>query len=101
LRGGAVAFNNPAAESAYVAALVETGIAGFAALMALFAATLAGAARRARGDALFVGVLAALVALLLGNLTVAGFTTDQNGMLLGALIGMAFGSIPRIKRIDA
>ncbi len=91
LNGGAVALINPAAENAYVAALVETGIVGFAALIALFGVTLVRAAQRARGDALFVGVFAALVALLLGNLTVAGFTTDQNGMLLGILIGMIFG----------
>jgi O-antigen ligase len=91
LRYGAVAFNNPSAESAYVTALVETGLVGLGALMALFAATVARAARSARVDARFIGILAALVALLLGNLTVAGFTTDQNGMLLGALIGMTFG----------
>ena len=33
-----------------------------------------------------IGILAAIVAILAGNLTVAGLTTDQNGMLLGALI---------------
>jgi hypothetical protein len=91
LNRGAFGFNYPSAESAYVAALVDTGMAGFAALMALFTATLARAARRADSDALYVGILAAMVALLVGNLTVAGFTTDQNGMLLGMLIGMVFG----------
>ncbi len=93
LRYGAVAFNSPAAESAYVAALVETGIAGFAALMAWIGVVLARAIQLARVDTRFVGVLAALVALWLGNLTVAGFTTDQNGMLLGVLIGMVFSSV--------
>ena len=101
LRYGAVTFNSPSAESAYVTALVETGLVGFGALTALFAAALMRAARYARADALFVGILAALVALLLGNLTVAGFTTDQNGMLLGALIGMTFAFNPRIAQIDA
>jgi O-antigen ligase len=96
LRYGAVAFNSPSAESAYVSALIETGLVGFAALMVLFAAVLTRATRYARADAVFVGILAALVALLLGNLTVAGFTTDQNGMLLGALIGMTFALNPRI-----
>ncbi len=97
LNRGAFAFNFPSAESGYVAALVETGIAGFAALMALFAATLARAVRAARANALGLGALAALVALGLGNLTVAGFTTDQNGMLLGMLIGIVFAA-PRVAR---
>jgi hypothetical protein len=35
-------------------------------------------------------VLAAIVALTVGNLTVTGFTTDQNEMLLGVFIGMSF-----------
>ena len=96
LRYGAVAFNSPSAESAYVSALIETGLVGFAALMVFLAGVLTRAVRYARADATFVGILAALVALLLGNLTVAGFTTDQNGMLLGVLVGMTFGFNPRI-----
>jgi O-antigen ligase len=92
LRYGAVAFNSPSAESAYVSALIETGLVGFAALMAFFIGVLTRAVRYACADAMFIGILAALVALLLGNLTVAGFTTDQNGMLLGVLVGMLYGS---------
>ncbi len=94
LNRGAIAFNFPSAESAYVSTLVETGFVGFTALLALFAVTFRRAVRRARGDRLFVGVAAALVALWMGNLTVAGFTTDQNGMLLGMLIGMVYASTP-------
>ena len=92
LNRGAIAFNFPSAESAYISALVETGIVGLAALLVLFVGTLLRAVRRARSDPLFVGVAAALVALWVGNLTVNGFTTDQNGMLLGLLIGMVYAS---------
>ena len=48
LSRGAVAFNFPSAESAYISALVETGIAGLTALLVLFAGTFARAIRRAR-----------------------------------------------------
>ncbi|MDE3090956.1 MAG: O-antigen ligase family protein, partial [Chloroflexota bacterium] len=91
LRAGTIAFNAPTAESAYVGALVETGAIGFGALMAWFALVAARAYRRIREDKRLIGILAALVALWLGNLTVAGFTTDQNGMLLGLFIGMVLG----------
>ena len=94
LNRGAIAFNFPSAESAYVSALVETGIVGLAALLTLFVDTFMRAVRRAWSEPLFAGVAAALVALLAGNLTVAGFTTDQNGMLLGLLIGAVYASIP-------
>jgi hypothetical protein len=68
------------------------GIAGLTALLVLFAGTFARAIRRARADPIYVGALAALVAFWVGNLTVAGFTTDQNGMLLGMLIGMIYAT---------
>jgi len=46
---------------------------------------------------LYAGVLAAIVALLCGNLTVSALTTDQNGLLLGVLIGMVFASnVPNV-----
>jgi len=93
LSGGAFAFNTPTAESAYVAALIETGVVGFSALMLFLIGVLARAYRRARSaaaPALDLGILAAVVAVLFGNLTVAGFTTDQNGLLLGILIGLIF-----------
>ncbi|MBI4786970.1 MAG: O-antigen ligase family protein [Chloroflexi bacterium] len=91
LSGGAFAFVSTTPESAYVAALIEVGAVGFIALMGLFAATLARGYRRVR-EPFTVGILAALVAIFVGNLTVAGFTTDQNGMLLGILIGMIWES---------
>ena len=93
LRGGAVAFNTTTPESAYVAALIETGAVGFLALMALFARTLAHGLRQCRDTqegSMRIGILAAITAILLGNLTVAGFTTDQNGILLGTLMGMVW-----------
>jgi O-antigen ligase len=98
LRGGVIAFNTTTPESAYVAALIETGAVGFSALMILIVVVLVRAYRNVRESvepAMQIGVLAAVVALLLGNLTVAGFTTDQNGMLLGVLIGMVFGKWKR------
>ncbi len=79
LYGGAFTLVVPSAESAYVATLIETGIAGFVALIALFSLALARASN--------LGMRTATIALLVGNLTVAGFTTDQNGMILGWLIG--------------
>lgn len=94
LRDGIVAYNDTSPESGYVAVLVETGVVGFAALMALFGVTLARGFRLVRASSewgMMAGLVAAIVALLLGNLTVAGFTTHQNGMLLGLLIGMVFG----------
>ena len=94
LNGGAFVFNFPTAESAYVAALVETGIVGFAALLLFVAVVLArayGVVRATRASACAVGISAATVALFCGSLTVVSLTTDQNGMLLGVLIGMIFG----------
>jgi len=90
LSGGAFTFVVPSAESAYIAALVETGVLGFIALVALFTLALvrAGQRWRASQDALDLGLLAAVVALLVGNFTVAGLTTDQNGMVLGLMLGM-------------
>jgi O-antigen ligase len=95
MNGGAFVFNTPTAESAYVAALVETGIVGFVALLAFIGVILwraIGNVRAVQTPAIHIGVLAATVAILCGNLTVAGLTTDQNGMLLGALIGLLFSS---------
>ncbi len=91
LNGGTFAYTLPAPESSYVAMLVETGVLGFSALIGLLAVTLAQAWRNARksDDAIHIGIIAAFVALLVGNLTVAGLTTDQNGMLLGLLVGMS------------
>jgi O-antigen ligase len=94
LNGGAFVFNIPTAESAYVAALVETGIVGFAALMLFIVVVLARAYRvvqATRASACAVGISAAMVALFCGSLTVVSLTTDQNGMLLGVLIGTIFG----------
>ena len=90
LNGGAFAFTHPAPESVYVAALIETGLIGFCALMSLFASALVRAFRNARElqNPIHIGICAALVALLVGNVTVAGFTADQNGMMLGMLIGI-------------
>lgn len=95
LRGGAVAYNTTTPESAYVAALIETGILGFVMLMSLFVGTLIRGLRQIRAStepAIRVGVWAAICAILVGNLTVAGFTTDQNGILLGALMGMVWAN---------
>ncbi|CAG0944823.1 hypothetical protein ANRL1_01964 [Anaerolineae bacterium] len=91
LIGGAFAYTTPAPESSYVAMLIETGLLGFSALMSLFAVTLVQAWHNARKskDAIHVGIIAAFVALLVGNLTVAGLTTDQNGMLFGLLLGIS------------
>ena len=91
LVGGASALNPTASENAYLALLIETGAVGLCAFLSLIALTLSRAYRRARTDSsLSIGVCAAIVALLVGNLTVTGFTTDQNGMLLGILLGMVF-----------
>lgn len=93
LRAGAFAFNPTSPESSYVQTLIETGAVGFFALMSLFGVALVRDYRRARDGsnaALFAGLFASLVAILLGNLTVSGFTTDQNGMLMGVLIGLVF-----------
>jgi hypothetical protein len=96
INGGAFVFNMPTAESAYVAALVETGVIGFAALMILIIVVLARAYRNvqsSRAPVLQIGICAAIVTILFGNLTVVGLTTDQNGMLLGLLIGLIFSSV--------
>ena len=90
LRGGTFIAVANAPESAYVATLVETGVIGFAALLWFIGAVLVRAYQRARASLLYAGVLAAIVALLCGNLTVNGLTTDQNGLLLGVLVGMVF-----------
>jgi O-antigen ligase len=95
LRGGTftIAFSSP--ESAYVATLVETGVIGFVFLLWFLGAVLVRAYRRARHSTLDVGILAAIVALLCGNLTVAALTTDQNAVLLGVLIGLVFANDER------
>jgi O-antigen ligase len=93
--GGAFVFNIPTAESAYVAALIETGVIGFAALMLFIVVILARAYRNvqsSREPALQIGICAAMVAIWCGSLTVVGLTTDQNGMLLGVLLGLVFSS---------
>ncbi|MBI3914133.1 MAG: O-antigen ligase family protein, partial [Chloroflexi bacterium] len=90
MSGGTMAFVTTAPESAYVAGLVETGAVGFIALMFFLARGLGCAFQNARADARQIGIFAALVALLCGNLTVAALTTDQNGMLLGLLTGLVF-----------
>jgi O-antigen ligase len=95
LRGGTFSANTNSPESAYVATLVETGSVGFAFLLWFIGAIVARAFRRARNSTREVGVLAAIVALLCGNLTVSALTTDQNGLLLGVLIGMVFANDER------
>ncbi len=93
LVGGAFAFATTTPESAYVAALLETGLLGFLALLGWFGAALYRGYRAARQtpvSAMAIGATAGIVALLMGNLTVASFTTDQNGMLLGAFVGLVF-----------
>lgn len=95
LHGGTFTTASSSPESAYVATLVETGIIGFACLLWFIGAILMRAFRRARASMLDVGILAAIVALLCGNLTVSGLTTDQNGLLLGVLIGMVFAQNER------
>lgn len=90
MSGGQFTFAFATPESAYVATLIETGIVGFTALGIFFAVVCVRAWQNVRHsfDSASIGVFAALVAILFGNLTVAGFTTDQNGLLLGALIGI-------------
>ena len=89
--GGAFVFNLPAPESAYVAALIETGLVGFGALAFFFGVVLAQAYRISNTlSPLLIGILAAIVAILAWNVTVTGLTTDQNGILLGVLIGLTF-----------
>jgi len=95
LRGGTFIAVSNSPESAYVAMLVETGIVGFAAWLWFIGAILVRAYQRARASMLYAGVLAAIVALLCGNLTVSALTTDQNGLLLGVLIGMVFADDER------
>ncbi len=92
IRRAIVIYNLTAPESQYVAALVETGIVGLGALGAwLVVAVRRGVARvRETRAAWSVGILAAIIALLFGNLTLVAFTTDALGMLLGVLIGMEF-----------
>ncbi len=101
LNGGAFVFNLPTAESAYVAALVETGIVGCVGLLGFIAVVLGRAYRNARTatmPAREAGIFAALVAVFCGSLTVVGLTTDQNGLLLGVLIGLVFA---RVNQVDA
>ncbi|MBI3535952.1 MAG: O-antigen ligase family protein [Chloroflexi bacterium] len=92
LSGGAIAFYTVAPESAYVAALVETGAVGFIALIFFLTNALTRAFKiaRAQSNAARIGICAALVALLVGNLTITGLTTDQNGMLFGMFVGLVF-----------
>jgi O-antigen ligase len=91
LVGGASALNPTASENAYLALLIETGAVGLLAFLSLVALALTRSYQHARIDSsLSIGVCAAIVALLVGNFTVTGFTTDQNGMLLGILLGMVF-----------
>lgn len=93
LRYGAFGTNPVSPESAYVQLLIETGTVGFLALLTLFAMTFASAVRQIRinqNERQAIGILAALVALWVGNLTVSAITTDQNGMLMGLLIGLVF-----------
>jgi O-antigen ligase len=95
LSGGAFVLNTATPESAYIAALVETGVVGFGALMLFIIVVVARAyrnAQAARAPAFDIGLGVAVVAILCGSLTVVGLTTDQNGMLLGALIGLIFSS---------
>ncbi len=95
LRAGVTGVIIPTPESAYVSLLVETGIAGFVAFAGWMLSALVSGYRRAcvaHEGTLHIGMVAALVALLLGNLTVTGLTTDQTGMLLGLLIGLIYGS---------
>ncbi len=96
LRAGASALISASPESAYLSSLVETGLVGFAALAVWLFAPLLRAYRRATGNnaTIFAGVVATVAALLAGNLTVSGFTTDQDGMLLGILIGIIYGMEP-------
>lgn len=92
--GGALVFNRTSTESAYVALLLETGIVGFVALLSVVGLALRRAYQSINlgfSAATMVGVIGAIVAILAGNLTVAGFTSDHNEMLLGLLIGMAYG----------
>jgi len=94
LLGGAIVFNLTSTESSYIAILLETGMVGFVALMAVFTLALQRAYRSIAtsfSPAMTIGVMAALIAILAGNLTVAGFTSDHNEMLLGLIFGMAFG----------
>ncbi len=90
LRGATFIVVSNSLESAYVATLVETGICGLAALGWLIGVIFMRAYQRVRCSMKYAGILAAIVALLSGNLTVSGLTTDQNGLLLGVLIGMVF-----------
>jgi len=93
LKFGAFGTYPVSPESAYVQVLIETGALGFIALLIFFAMTLARAVKNIRANQntiALVGILAALVALWAGNLTVSAFTTDQNGMLMGLLIGLVF-----------
>ena len=93
LIGGTFHFKSTPPESAYIALLVETGIVGFAISAGFLIVVLARAyhnVRAAIAPAAPIGILAGLAAILLGNLTVVGLTSDQPGMLFGALIGMAF-----------
>lgn len=93
LKFGAFGTYPVSPESAYVQVLIEMGVLGFIALLIVFGMTLARAVKniRANQDSIpLVGILAALVALWAGNLTVSAFTTEQNGMLMGLLIGLVF-----------
>ena len=93
MRFGAFGTNPVSPESGYLQVLVETGAVGFLGLLTFFGITCARAARLVREKkdaAIVIGILSALVALWAGNLTVSAFTTDQNGMLMGLLIGLVY-----------
>lgn len=93
LKFGAFGTYPVSPESAYVQALIETGALGFIALLSFFGMTIARAVKNIRANqnpVALVGILAALVALWAGNLTVSAFTTEQNGLLMGLLIGLVF-----------
>lgn len=94
LSGGAFGFVSTAPESAYVAALIETGAVGLLSLVLLYAATFVRGLRTlssGNDHGIMIGAMAGLAAILFGNLAVTGFTTDQNGMLMGILMGIVWG----------
>ncbi|TAK29849.1 MAG: O-antigen ligase family protein [Chloroflexota bacterium] len=81
-------------ESGYLAVLVDTGVLGFAAfalvVVWLLAAVPAGfRGRLGRGStALWLGAVGAVVAFLVGNISVAGLTSHQNVMVFAICAGI-------------
>ncbi len=97
IRAGVAGLNPTSSENGLLAILIETGVVGFGVFALVWLAMAARAVRAVRRSvepAVPIGVAAAMVAILLGNLTVVSFTTEQNGMLLGVLMGM-ISSCPR------